>query len=70
MLLKIPEPGSSQKRTVAGLPVKMMENPGSVNVAAPHIGQHTRQILLDAGFDEAIKSLFDSGVIAGSNWGR
>ena len=49
MLPEIPEPGSSQKRTVAGLPVKMMENPGSVKVAAPHIGQHTRQILLDAG---------------------
>ena len=65
MLPEIPEPGSAQKRTVAGLPVKMMENPGSVKVAAPHVGQHTRQILLDAGVDEVrIKNLFDCGVIA------
>ena len=53
------------KAADAGLAVKMMENPGSVKFAAPHIGQHTRQILLDAGIDEVrIKNLFDGGVIA------
>ena len=64
MLPQIPEPGSSKMRTVAGLPVKMKETPGSVRTPAPHIGQHTRQVLLDAGYEDAtINKLFFDGVI-------
>jgi crotonobetainyl-CoA:carnitine CoA-transferase CaiB-like acyl-CoA transferase len=36
-----------------GLPIKFSETPGSVNRAAPVLGEHTREVLLEYGFSEA-----------------
>ncbi|MEP3232914.1 MAG: CoA transferase [Hyphomicrobiales bacterium] len=35
-----------------GLPVKFSNTPGGVNSAAPLLGQHTLEVLLEAGYDE------------------
>ena len=35
-----------------GMPVRLSETPGSVRLAAPELGQHTEEILLDVlGYD-------------------
>jgi crotonobetainyl-CoA:carnitine CoA-transferase CaiB-like acyl-CoA transferase len=36
-----------------GLPIKFSETPGSVRRAAPVLGQHTREVLLEHGFTDA-----------------
>jgi len=47
-----------------GLPVKFTDTPGKVQFGAPIYGQHTREILLEYGYDEAaIQSLVDEHAI-------
>jgi crotonobetainyl-CoA:carnitine CoA-transferase CaiB-like acyl-CoA transferase len=50
-----------------GLPIKLSETPGGVVRPAPLFGQHTREVLAEAGYSEAeISHLVDRGaVIAG-----
>jgi crotonobetainyl-CoA:carnitine CoA-transferase CaiB-like acyl-CoA transferase len=45
-------PVAGAMRTL-GLPVKFSTSPGGVRSAAPTLGQHTREVLLDAGFTSA-----------------
>ncbi len=48
-----------------GLPVKFSETPGIVTRGAPVLGEHSREILREHGYDEAeIKALIDQGAIA------
>jgi crotonobetainyl-CoA:carnitine CoA-transferase CaiB-like acyl-CoA transferase len=48
-----------------GLPVKFSETPGAVLHGAPVFGEHTREILAEAGFsDEDIGRLFTEGAVA------
>ena len=44
---------SSKKLTIAGVPIKMSETPGSVRTRAPMLGEHTREVLLAAGMTAA-----------------
>jgi len=45
-----------------GLPVKFSETPGGVRRAAPLLGQHSREVLAEAGFaDEEIRRMLESG---------
>jgi crotonobetainyl-CoA:carnitine CoA-transferase CaiB-like acyl-CoA transferase len=39
--------------TSIGLPIKFSETPGSVQRAAPLLGQHTREVLREHGFSDA-----------------
>jgi crotonobetainyl-CoA:carnitine CoA-transferase CaiB-like acyl-CoA transferase len=37
---------------VIGIPVKLSETPGDVGAAAPLLGEHTRDILQELGYDD------------------
>jgi crotonobetainyl-CoA:carnitine CoA-transferase CaiB-like acyl-CoA transferase len=53
------------KTRVLGLPVRLGETPGSVRTAAPELGQHTEELLLEVlGYDwERVTALRERGVI-------
>ncbi|MEM9725168.1 MAG: CoA transferase [Pseudomonadota bacterium] len=53
MLAEIDQPGSAAPVQVAGVPVKMTETPGRVATRGPHLGEHTEQLLREAGVPEA-----------------
>jgi alpha-methylacyl-CoA racemase len=48
-----------------GSPVKFSRTPGAVRRAAPAFGEHTREVLVDAGFTaEEVEALIESGAAA------
>jgi len=49
---------------LAPTPIELSETPGSYRRPAPRIGQHTEQILLALGYDDAeIVALREEGVV-------
>ncbi|MGI9510888.1 MAG: CaiB/BaiF CoA transferase family protein [Geminicoccaceae bacterium] len=47
-----------------GLPIKFSDTPGKVAKAAPTYGQHSREVLKEAGFDEAeLQTLLEEGAV-------
>jgi hypothetical protein len=49
-----------------GLPIKFSSTPGAVLAPAPLFGEHTCEVLADAGYSAAeIASLFDAGAACG-----
>ena len=45
-----------------GLPIKFREEPGRLDPALPELGQHTREVLCEAGVEEAtIRTVCDAG---------
>ena len=50
MLAPIDVPGISERLYVAGVPIKMSETPGGVHACGPAQGEHTDEVLLQAGF--------------------
>lgn len=58
MLPKLDHPGSAHLFSVAGVPAKLSRTPGTVRCRAPVKGEHTDEVLAEAGFGaEAIASL-------------
>ncbi len=63
MILDVEHPLAGSVKTL-GSPVKFHGTPGSINCAAPLLGQHSREVLADAGFSaEAIEQLVAKGVV-------
>ncbi|MBF2754231.1 MAG: CoA transferase [Gammaproteobacteria bacterium AqS3] len=52
MLPEIEAPGSRSRAPVAGTPVKLTQTPGGVHRRGPHIGEHTRAVLHEAGYSQ------------------
>src|ERR1700738_130703 len=52
MIVETTHPTAGQVRTI-GLPIKFSETPGSVDRAAPVLGEHTLEILREHGFSDA-----------------
>jgi crotonobetainyl-CoA:carnitine CoA-transferase CaiB-like acyl-CoA transferase len=49
---------------MAGLPVIFSKTPGKIRSLAPEFGQHTEEVLLEAGFDwDEISELREIGAI-------
>lgn len=47
-----------------GVPVKLSETPGSIELPPPLLGEHTAEILIDLGYtDDEVKTLKEKGVI-------
>ncbi len=64
MVPTVNHPTAGPVQTI-GLPVKFSETPGGVKAPAPLFGQHSREILADAGFStEDIEALIRDGVVA------
>ena len=61
MVPQVSHPVAGKVQTI-GLPVKFSETPGGVNSAAPLLGQHTLEILLEAGYSkQEAETLLKSG---------
>ncbi|MCW5653376.1 CoA transferase [Hydrogenophaga sp.] len=65
MLPQVEHPGSSTPVAVPGVPVKLSRTPGGVRHRAPLLGEHTRDVLSEAGLDtERIEALIGGGAIS------
>ena len=64
MVLDVDHPGHGTVRMV-GFPVKLSDTPARVRRPAPDLGQHTREVLREAGFDEAEITRLGSTKIVG-----
>jgi len=63
MVTQVEHPLIGPVQTI-GLPVKFSETPGAVEVAAPLLGQHSRQVLAELGYaEDDIGDLIRQGVI-------
>jgi crotonobetainyl-CoA:carnitine CoA-transferase CaiB-like acyl-CoA transferase len=61
MITDVDHPVAGRMRTL-GHPVKFSETPAEITRAAPLLGQHTRVVLAEAGYDaERIAALIRSG---------
>jgi alpha-methylacyl-CoA racemase len=70
MVVELDQPELGPVRLL-GVPVKLSRTPGEPDRPAPALGEHTRDVLADAGLaDEEIDALFDSGAAAGTSAGE
>jgi crotonobetainyl-CoA:carnitine CoA-transferase CaiB-like acyl-CoA transferase len=51
MIVELEHPGSKRSVSVAGVPIKFTETPGTVRLRAPLLGEHSESIL--AGLEGA-----------------
>lgn len=64
MVVELDHPRAGKTRAL-GLPLKMSRHNLSIEHPAPMLGQHTRELLSEYGFDQAeIETLYASGAIA------
>jgi crotonobetainyl-CoA:carnitine CoA-transferase CaiB-like acyl-CoA transferase len=67
MVVEIEQPRIGSVRQL-GVPVKLSQTPGNAQKPAPALGEHTEEVLREAGFgDGEIASLLESGAVAGTN---
>lgn len=61
MVVPIEQPGSTKKTMIAGVPIKLSETPGTVQGRGPYLGEHTEEVLREAGISaseiERLKSV-------------
>lgn len=61
MVPEVNHPIAGKMQTI-GLPIKFSETPGGVHSAAPLLGQHTLEVLVEAGYsEEDAQKLIDTG---------
>ncbi|MGA2927052.1 MAG: CaiB/BaiF CoA-transferase family protein, partial [Solirubrobacteraceae bacterium] len=67
MVVELPQPGASRPVRLLGAPVKLSRTPADpVRAPGPGLGQHTDEVLAEAGFDAGeIAALHSSGAVAG-----
>jgi alpha-methylacyl-CoA racemase len=68
MVVELEQPGAQQAVRLLGLPIKLSRTPGDpTRGPGPALGEHTDQVLAEAGFSaEQIAALRDAGAAAGS----
>jgi alpha-methylacyl-CoA racemase len=70
MVVELDQPELGPVRLL-GVPVKLSRTPGEPDRPAPALGEHTREVLAEAGIgEEAIASLIESGAAAGPSVGK
>jgi crotonobetainyl-CoA:carnitine CoA-transferase CaiB-like acyl-CoA transferase len=64
MLAEVEQPGIDRTVTIVGSPIKLTKTPTGVRTRAPLLGEHTDEVLADAGFDASeIAQLRETEVI-------
>ncbi|HEY6759978.1 MAG TPA: CaiB/BaiF CoA-transferase family protein [Baekduia sp.] len=64
MVIEFEQPGAGRVKGL-GMPVKLSRTPGRVRSGGPALGEHTEQVLREAGFDAGeIAALIESGAVA------
>ncbi|MCW2985040.1 MAG: CoA transferase [Conexibacter sp.] len=67
MVIEFEQPGAGLVRGL-GMPVKLSRTPGRVRSGGPALGEHTEQVLQEAGYGEDdIAQLVESGAVAGAS---
>ncbi len=67
MVVELEQPRLGPVRQL-GVPVKLSRTPGGVERPAPALGEHTEEVLREAGFaDDEVAGLIESGAAAGLN---
>ncbi len=65
MVVELEQPGLGPVRLL-GLPIKLSRTPGDATRPAPALGEHTEEVLREAGFDrDEVTALLGSGAVAG-----
>ena len=59
MVTEVNHPEEGKVETI-GLPIKLSETPGGVQRPSPLYGEHTREVLLESGYDEDKVSSFEN----------
>jgi crotonobetainyl-CoA:carnitine CoA-transferase CaiB-like acyl-CoA transferase len=63
MIVELDHPSAGLVKTL-GHPVKFSETPASIRSAAPVLGQHSREVLSEAGYDgETIDAMISAGAV-------
>jgi crotonobetainyl-CoA:carnitine CoA-transferase CaiB-like acyl-CoA transferase len=63
MVVETTHPKAGPTKAI-GLPIKLSDTPGGIRRPAPSFGQHTREVLLEAGYSEAVvEALAKEGAI-------
>ena len=67
MVVELDQPGAERPVRLLGVPFKLRRTPADpVRAPGPSLGEHTRQVLADAGYpSEEIDALLESGAVAG-----
>jgi crotonobetainyl-CoA:carnitine CoA-transferase CaiB-like acyl-CoA transferase len=64
MLVDVEQPGSATPVKIVGVPIKLSRTPGQVRHRAPMLGEHTDEILIEAGYvEEEIEHIRTHGAI-------
>jgi crotonobetainyl-CoA:carnitine CoA-transferase CaiB-like acyl-CoA transferase len=67
MVIEFEQPGAGLVRGL-GMPVKLSRTPGRVRSGGPALGEHTEQVLREAGYGEDdVATLLESGAVAGAS---
>jgi alpha-methylacyl-CoA racemase len=65
MVVELEQPGLGPVRLL-GVPIKLSRTPGDATRPAPALGEHTEEVLLEAGFDaDQVAVLLESEAVAG-----
>lgn len=63
MIVEVDHPNAGRVKTI-GHPVKYSRTPARVELAAPLLGQHSREVLAEAGYDASeIDALIDADTV-------
>jgi crotonobetainyl-CoA:carnitine CoA-transferase CaiB-like acyl-CoA transferase len=66
MVVELDQPGAATPVRQLGPPIKLSRTPASVREPGPALGEHTHDVLRDAGYsDEEIAALEEAGAVAG-----
>jgi crotonobetainyl-CoA:carnitine CoA-transferase CaiB-like acyl-CoA transferase len=66
MLAEVEQPGAPGPVVIAGTAIKLDATPGGVHRRAPLLGEHSREILAEAGFTpDEIHGLVEAGAVGG-----